>query len=88
MEFRVIVEKKGALDECSVLAEDHPVVFPDLTESSKKDALDKLADEASKAMKVSLGVRVPVSIVDAGSLERSTLKAKRVIDKRRLPKTN
>jgi len=88
VEFRIIVEKKGALDEISVLAEYDPVVFPDLMEPSNKVALDKLADEASKAMKVSLGVRVPISIVDAGSLERSTLKAKRVIDKRRLPKTN
>jgi phenylacetate-CoA ligase len=82
-EFRIIVEKKGALDEITVHAEYNPNLFSGLSDNQKKEALKKLEEETSKNMKVSVGVRVPVSIVEPGTFERTTLKAKRVIDKRK-----
>lgn len=82
-EFRIIVEKKGALDEVSVHAEYDPTLISGLLDSQKKEALKKLEEEATKNLKVSVGVRVPVSIVEPGTFERTTLKAKRVIDKRK-----
>ena len=83
-EFRIIVEKKGVLDEISAQAEYEPDLFKELlSEVQKKQALAKLAAEASANMKTALGVRLPVSIVEPGTLERTTLKARRVIDKRR-----
>ena len=83
-EFRIIVEKKGVLDEISAQAEYEPDLFNELlSEVQKKQALAKLATDASANMKTALGVRLPVSIVEPGTLERTTLKARRVIDKRR-----
>ena len=82
-EFRVIVEKKGILDEISAQAEYELEFLSGLSDAQRKEALDKLAIDASANMKTSLGVRLPVSIVELGTFERTTLKAKRVIDKRK-----
>lgn len=83
VEFRIIVEKKGYMDEASIQAEYHPFkVGPGLDPEQKARFLERLAMTASEKMKAHIGIRMPVKIVEPGTLERFTLKAKRVIDLR------
>lgn len=71
-EFRIIVEREGEMDEISVQVE---------VENTDVDR-DWIAQEASRRIRENVHIRVPVELVEPGSFERSTLKAKRVIDRR------
>lgn len=71
-EFRIIVEREGALDEITVRVE--------VEEGQPLD--DRLRDEAATRIRENVHIRVPVELVESGTFERSTLKAKRVIDNR------
>jgi phenylacetate-CoA ligase len=73
-EFRIIVERPSALDEMRVEVEPRTDVGV--------DAFPRLEAELETALKHSLQIRVPVKIVEPGTHEAQTFKARRVIDNR------
>lgn len=77
--YQIVVERKGAMDEVTVLVEVLESIFFD--EMKKQNELiatirNRLASE--------LGISVEVKLVEQKTLERSDGKAKRVIDKRKI----
>lgn len=73
-EFRIVVERHGELDEMSVDVEraaDLPA-----------DRVPELARRLETELKARLSVRVPVRVVDPGTHELQTFKARRVVDLR------
>ncbi|WP_078428070.1 phenylacetate--CoA ligase family protein [Alkalihalobacterium alkalinitrilicum] len=74
-EFQIIVEKNGELDEITITIECNKRMY----EESKLDVWKK---EAEAKLKVTLGIRVKVEVVETGILDETIFKAKRVVDKR------
>ena len=72
------VEREGHLDSLTVNVEWPPAAPADAA------ARDSAARELAHHVKSSVGVSVRVRVVDAGALERSVGKARRVVDRRRL----
>ncbi len=70
VEFKIVLEKRGALDAVTVQVE------PD------GSADDGLADRVRRKLKNDTGITFDVEIVPLGSLERALSKAKRVEDRR------
>jgi phenylacetate-CoA ligase len=70
------VEREGHLDSMTVNVE-WPASAP--ADTSARDAA---ARELAHHVKSSVGVSVRVKVVDAGALERSAGKARRVVDRR------
>jgi phenylacetate-CoA ligase len=79
LEFRINVTRKGSLDELDVVAEVAEGFTADPT------ARAELRKQAADALKHRCLVRIPIELVEAGTFERATLKARRVIDKREVP---
>lgn len=73
-EFRIHVQRRGALDEIKVVSELRVGV-------SREDSTRVIA-EAEAALKRAVGIRVPVELITSGTLEQTVFKAKRVIDER------
>lgn len=77
--YQIVVDRKGALDELEVWVEVSEDIFP--------DAMRKLVEFEQKAedrlMQV-IGLRAKVKLVEPKTIERTTGKARRVIDKRQL----
>lgn len=71
-EFRVVVDRDGEMDEITVQVE---------VEEARSDR-EALREEAARRIRDNVHIRVPVEVVEPGTFERSTLKAKRVIDER------
>jgi len=77
--YQIIVDRKGALDDVTVLVEvSEPIFFDEMKKQNELIALirHRLASE--------LGISVDVKLVEKKTLERSEGKAKRVIDKRKI----
>jgi phenylacetate-CoA ligase len=74
LEFRIRVSRSGALDEIVVEAEHDG--------AGGADRPDTLRAEAEQQLKEHCHIRIPVRIVEPGTFERTTLKARRVIDER------
>lgn len=74
-EFRIVVEKDGALDALQLVVEH---------ESDSETTTDEFRDTVQKAVKSEVGVTPEVTIVSEGELERTQFKADRVKDKRKL----
>lgn len=72
VEFKVVLEKRGALDAVTV------VVEPDGSHDHE------LAERVQRKLKSDTGVTFDVELVPPGSLERALSKAKRVEDRRQL----
>lgn len=73
-EFRIVVEQRGELDEMSLDVERAADLSP--------DRVAELGRALEANLKARLSIRVPVRIVDPGTHELQTFKAKRVIDRR------
>jgi phenylacetate-CoA ligase len=73
-EFRIVVDRPQDLDEMHVLVERDP----DLSGTDVPRLQAELEDRIRRAV----NVRVPVQIVDPGSQEAQTFKARRVVDNR------
>lgn len=82
VEFRIIVEKKGMIDELSIHSDCSSKFYESLDPSTRKEGMKKLGEEVEKKLRSVLGIRIPVVINPAGTLESTGLKARRVIDKR------
>jgi phenylacetate-CoA ligase len=77
--FQIVIDRKGAVDELTVLVEVSESIFFDQMKQQREfiDLIKiRLADE--------LGVTVEVKLVDKKSLERFEGKTKRVIERRSL----
>ena len=77
--YQIIVERKGALDDVTVLVEVSEAIFFD--EMKKQSELVGLI---RRRLSSELGISVDVKLVEKKTLERFEGKAKRVIDKRKL----
>jgi phenylacetate-CoA ligase len=73
------VRREGVLDRLDVLVE----VDPQAADSA--GARDEAAPELQRRIKAYVGVSASVTVCEAGTLERSVGKARRVIDRRREP---
>ncbi len=79
--FQIVVDRKGHLDEMEVWVEASEHLFFD-SMRKQKELLDRITDHLQQ----SLGIKVKVKLVEPKTLERTSGKAKRVIDRRDLPK--
>jgi phenylacetate-CoA ligase len=77
--YQIIVDRKGALDDVTVLVEVSESIFFD--EMKKQNEFIELI---KRRLASELGIGVEVRLVEKKTIERSEGKAKRVIDKRRL----
>lgn len=75
-EFRIRVTRRGAMDEVSVEAE----VGPSFSSEEKDRA--GLRQRAAEELKHRCVIRIPVTLVEAGTFERASGKSRRVIDER------
>ena len=73
LEFRILVDRRGELDEATVQVELEPDAH------GRRETLERRANEEVKR---AVGIRVPVELVEPETFERTTLKARRVIDRR------
>jgi phenylacetate-CoA ligase len=77
--YQIVIDRKGALDDITVQVEvEESIFFDEMTKQTELIALIK------KRLASELGIAVEVKLVEKKSLERSTGKAKRVIDKRKI----
>lgn len=77
-EFEIIVERTGAMDELSVRCE----LTEAATASLSPERRAQVADHAGGELKRELNVRMPVELLEPGTLPPTVFKARRVIDKR------
>ena len=77
-QYQIIVDRQpGSMDELEVQVELSPAAFSDEIAS-----LRRIQEEAEQALQEALGISARVRLVEPGTIERSTGKAKRVIDRR------
>ncbi|MGV0794994.1 alpha/beta hydrolase fold domain-containing protein [Mycolicibacterium sp. XJ1819] len=76
-EFRIMVDRRGDLDDITVVVERQPDVDPARVE----DLRAQLAAEIRRAV----NIRVPVEIAAPGTYEQQSFKARRVVDRRTAP---
>jgi phenylacetate-CoA ligase len=77
-EFEIIVDRKGAMDEMSVRAE----LTEDAARSISAERREQVARYAGEELKRELNVRVPVELLEPGTLPATVFKARRVVDRR------
>jgi len=75
--YELIVDRKGTLDTVEVRVEVAPEMFTDEMKRMKK-----FQEHVTSKINSMLGIGVKVTLVEPKTIERSTGKAKRVIDKR------
>lgn len=79
-EYRVIVEKQGALDEITLESEYDPRWLK--TRTDRSAACADLAQRMESALRHATGLRCPVKLVEPGTQETQLFKAQRVDDRR------
>jgi phenylacetate-CoA ligase len=77
--YQIVVDRKGALDEVTVMVEVSESIFFD---EMKKQA--QLIETIKKRLSSELSISVNVKLVEKKTIERAEGKAKRVIDNRKL----
>jgi phenylacetate-CoA ligase len=77
--YQIIVDRKGALDDVTVLVEVEESIFFD---EMKKQT--EMVDRIKQRLATELGIGVTVKLVERKSLERTEGKAKRVVDLRKI----
>ncbi len=77
--YQIVVERKGAMDEATVLVEAGESIFFDQMRH-QRDMVEKIR----KRLAQELGISVEVKLVEKKTLERFEGKARRVIDNRKL----
>ncbi len=80
-QYQLIVTRTKAMDELEIRVEVTPEVFSD-----QVGALENLRNRISSTIKQIIGLSARITLVEPGSIERSSGKAKRVIDLRNLGK--
>lgn len=77
--YQIVVDRKGALDEVTVLVEVSEAIFFDEMKKQRE-----LIDLITRRLTSELGISVEVKLVEKKTLERFEGKAKRVIDRRKI----
>jgi phenylacetate-CoA ligase len=77
--YQIVVDRKGAMDEATVLVEVAESIFFDQMRRQKE-----MVERIQKRLAQELGVTFQVKLVERKTLERFEGKAKRVVDKRHL----
>lgn len=77
--YQIIVDRVGSHDTLEVIVEMTPDMFSDTVRS-----ISAWENDLTEALKSLLGLAAKVTLVEPKSIERSTGKAVRVIDKRKL----
>ncbi len=75
--FQIIVDRVGAMDQLEVLIEVTEEIFPD-----KMRQIVEFQDHVASRLQSVLGIKAKVRLVEPKTIERTTGKAKRVIDRR------
>lgn len=73
--FQIVLYREGALDDLLIRFE----AAPDITGAQER----QVADAVVKRIRDVVGVRIRAEVAEAGSLPRTDLKAKRIVDRRR-----
>ena len=91
--YRLIVDRRGALDNMEVQVEITPGLYrevaeailslSDVTTFTEHDALISLKQNIQKNIKDIIGINVNVTFKEPGSIERTEGKAQRVVDRRK-----
>lgn len=84
-EFRILVRRVGALDELCVQAELGHAARAELAAAAPGDGDARRADlvrRTEEALKRTVAIRVPVELLEPGTLPETTFKARRVVDER------
>ncbi len=77
--YQIIVDRKGAMDEATVLVEAGEAIFFDQMRRQRE-----MVERIEKRLAQELGISVQVKLVEKKTLERFEGKAQRVIDNRKL----
>ena len=77
--YQIIVDRKGAMDEATVLVEAAESIFFDQMRRQRE-----MVERIEKRLAQELGISVQVKLVEKKRLERFEGKAKRVVDNRKL----
>jgi len=77
--YQLILERKKGLDELTVEVEARPGIFFDEVRK-----LEEIESRIAREIEAELTLRVGVRLVEPRRIERSTGKAKRIIDQRQL----
>jgi phenylacetate-CoA ligase len=84
-EFTIEVDRVGALDELTVRAEVAEPVAREaaaLGEEGRGELMERLAGKIGGELSKQLQIRIPVELLEPGTLPVTTFKAKRVVDRR------
>lgn len=84
-EFSIVVERRGALDEMAVRAELTAAAAAGLGELAPDSAAEhrsEIAAAVGAKLATGLMIRVPVELLDPGTLPTTVFKARRVVDNR------
>jgi len=76
--FQVVITRNGTLDEITVKVEMRDEIF-----TGELSDIQRIQSKVQKELQKELGLRTNVELVEKGTLERFTLKAKRVVDLRK-----
>ena len=90
--YRLVVDRRGALDNLEVQVEISPSLYQDVTQGilstddiaifTEHETLVRLKSNIQKNIKDVIGVNTGVTFKEPGSIERSEGKAQRVLDLR------
>ncbi|MCL4499301.1 MAG: phenylacetate--CoA ligase [Chloroflexi bacterium] len=75
--FRIVVDRVGAMDQLEIEIEVTEEIFPD-----KMRKIVEFQNHVASRIQVSLGLKTKVRLVEPKTIERTTGKANRVVDKR------
>jgi phenylacetate-CoA ligase len=75
--YLLVADRKGALDELEIKVEIAPEFFSDEMKQLRQKEV-----EIERRLRTSLGVSFKLTLVESGTLERGSGKAKRVLDLR------
>jgi phenylacetate-CoA ligase len=79
-EFRILITRERTMDELTVQAE-YSLQFQKEARENPQ-VLERLRETLETRLRVRLGVRTRVELIEPGKLDRTQFKARRVIDKR------
>ena len=81
-EFKIVLTRKGHLDEAAVRVEYDALHFKDVPPEELPARLELLQKQVAAKLKNATQIRFDVEIIPPYTLERAISKAKRVIDNR------
>lgn len=80
-EFEILVDREHAMDEMHVRAELSEQAVRDVAQGSA-EGREQIRAQAEASLKRTLQVRIPVSLLEPGTLPPTVFKARRVVDRR------